>query len=399
MPRRQRPCRDQRGFSLVELLVALLFTALLMAGLASVLRTSVRTFTTTNETLGVQRSNRYALDLISDDLAMAGLVFPERSLPLYVVNGSESLFRVDPDQDVANLARVNDADPTKVTAETLKADVLQLFADVPLNVQATWAQDTPGDVANEDRTSTSPPASAAVNYLKGSASDLAPGDLMIIQDSGEKGNWEHPMISTTISAVGSPIKFEDSNNQNGTYSSDSAVNPYLALGHTAKVPVAFIRPCQLIRLSVQAVALDPSNTSVKVPCLVRQQANYPATVGATVDWSTVPTQVVSENVAGFRVDLSFDGGTTWTRTGSTTWGDMTTKANANLASVGLPGNQSITDTAHPDWFRTISCLIRIDLTTRTAIRREEYNPTPGARAYGTRTQTLMIIPRNFGLGR
>lgn len=398
MPRRPCPCRRQRGFSLVELLVALLFTSLLMAGMASVLRASVRTFTTTNETLGAQRTNRYALDMISDDLAMAGLVFPDRTLPTFVISGSETLFRVDPDVTVANLVRVKDTDPTKTEAEALKCDVLQFFTDVPLNVQATWAADTLGDATMEDRTSTSAPTSAAVVFQKGGTTDLAPGDVLIIQDSGEYGNWEHPMINTGLSTVANPIRFEDPENTHQTYSSDS-YNPALALAHSANVPVAFMRPNQLVRFSVQAVALDPSNATVRVPCLVRQQANYPAVIGGTVNWTLVPTQVIAENVAGFRVDLSFDGGVSWTRAGSTAWADMTTKANAALATVGLTGSKTITDTAHPDWFRTIPCLIRVDLTTRTAIRREEYNPTPGARAYGTRTQTLMISPRNFGVGR
>jgi hypothetical protein len=41
----------------------------------------------------------------------------------------------------------------------------------------------------------------------------------------------------------------------------------------------------------------------------------------------------------------------------------------------------------------------VDITTRAPIRREEYSITPGARAYRTRTQTLMISPRNFGVGK
>ena len=53
----------RRGFSLVELMVALVFTAILMAGMFKVFQASTSTFATLSETLAIQRNARWGLDL------------------------------------------------------------------------------------------------------------------------------------------------------------------------------------------------------------------------------------------------------------------------------------------------------------------------------------------------
>lgn len=386
--------RGMRGFSLVELLVALVFTALLMAGMAKVFQSSVRTANAVNESMGAQRTNRWALDQISDDISQAGFIFPDRALPNYIINASESLFSITPALTVAGVTRISDTDPTATQSETVTADAIQFLMDMPLPVMGTWRFDTTGNDANPGGVPTAAPASAEIIFTQGAHTDLLAGDVMVILDSGEYGNWEHPVITGPTN----PVVFETDVTKLANYSG-TPVNPGISLPHKAGVPVYFIRPAQLVRYSVQAVALDPSNTSVKLPCLVRQQTSYPTT--GTVTWSGVPTQIIAENVEGFRVDLSFDGGTTWARTtGSpTTWANVRTNADTQLASVGLPALKTIQDAASPDWFRGINCLIRVDITARAPIRREEYSTTQGARAYRLRTQTLMISPRNFGLGK
>ncbi len=388
--------RHQRagGFSLVELLVALAFTALLMAGMANVFKSSIQTFTAVNETMGAQRTNRWAMDQLSDDISQAGLVFPDRALPSFIISGSESLFSITPGAVVANVVRVSDTNPAATQAEVVNADILQFFTDAPLPVSGFWAADTPGDNPNPGGTPSVAPTSAAVDFKLGAPTDLKAGDVMVILDSGEYGNWEHPLIS----GGANPVVFETDTTKLANYAA-TPINPGITLAHKKDVPVYFIRPAQLVRYTIQSVALDPANTAVRLPCLVRQQANYPT--AGTVDWTTVPTQIIAENVEGFRVDLSFDGGTTWARTtGSpTTWAAIQANADAQLATMGLPGWNKVTDPSKPDWFRGITCLIRVDITTRAPIRREEYSPTLGTRAYRTRTQTLMISSRNFGVGK
>jgi len=385
----------QGGFSLVEMLVALVFMSVLMAGMAGVFKTSIGTFSATGETISTQHHNRWALEQISDDISQAGFVFPDRVLPDRILSGSESLFSVTPDQTLT-AKRVSDTNPGAVENETITADVFQFFMDVPLPVQGTWAATTGGEGMDTGGSGTTPPDRAEISFTVGSYTDLQAGDVEVICDSGEHGTWEHPIINAPTSAT---IVFDTTEASLEAYTS-TAMTSGIMLAHHEGVPVFFVRPAQLIRYSVRALALDPGNTSVLTPCLVRQQASYPATSTGTVNWTTVAAQIVAENVSGFKVDLSFDGGATWNRptTAPITWAAFSANANATLANKGLAGFQSITDSSARAWFRNIPCLIRIDLTTRTAVRREEYSATTGSRAWKTRTQTLMISPRNFGLG-
>lgn len=387
-----RPARLRAGFSLVEMLVALAFTGLLMAGMAGVFSGSMRTFTSVSETLGAQRTSRWATEQISDDIAQAGFVFPDRPLPNFILAATESLFSITPGVAVAGATRASDTDPGTAVADPLTADVLQVFSDVALPVAGTWKDDTPGSEPGLDTAETAAPTSAAITFSRGGPTDLRAGDVMVILDSGERGQWEYQVIT----AGANPVPFQTSDAALETYTAAPKVGG-IALAHRSGVPVFFVRPAQLTRYSVKAVSLDPANAAVKLPALVRQQTAYPT--AGTVDWSTVPSQIIAENVQGFRVDISFDGGTTWARTtgNPATWAAIQGNANAQLASSGLPTLTSIT--ANPDWFRTINALMRIDITTRAPVRREEYSAVRGARDYRTRTQTLMITPRNFGVGR
>lgn len=383
------------GFSLVEMLVALVFTAFLMSGMAKVFQASVRNYNAVNETIAAQRTNRWALDQVSDDISQAGLVFPDRVLPTMVTAGSESLFSITPPVAAGLVVkRISDTNPALTENETIFADTLQFFTDVPLPVSGTWKTATDGETLKADGTSTSAPTKAEITFTLGTEADLRSGDVMVILDSGELGSWEHPLIE----GPANPVVFLTDATKIAQYTA-TLISPGITLAHPADVPVYFIRPAQLVNYSVQAVALDPAHPDVTLPCLVRQQTNYPTS--GTVDWTKVATQIIAENVEGFRVDLSFDGGATWARptTANPTWADITANANAKLATIGLPGLTSITDPANRDWFRTINCLIRVDITTRAPVRREEFSPTAGVRAYRTRTQTLMISPRNFGVGK
>lgn len=352
--------RGPQGFSMVELLISLMFISLLMSGMAVVFRSAIQSFAATNETFSAHQRNRWSMEMISDDITQAGLIFPDRALPASATSGTESLFKLDADQSITEVMP-NDANPSTTTNHTLTADAFQFFLDIPLPVRGTWTSDTEAEAE-----------SAEISFTAGGISDLAPGDVMVILDSGEYGQWEHPVIKESAGGtVGNPVVFETDqtviDNYSGTYTA-----PGVYSAHPAGVPVYFIRPAQLVRYSVRAIALDPSSSAIKVPCLVRQQASFP--ISGTVTWSNVTAQIVTENVAGFKVSLSFDGGTTWVRTASSQAGN-------------------------PTWFRTIPCLIRVDLTTRTSTRREEYSTTMGQRTWRNRTQTLMISPRNFGIGK
>ena len=66
-----RPHRN-RGFSIVELMVALVITLILLGGIGQIFLSSKKSFTIQN-TLGRQQENgRYAIDTISQDVRRAG---------------------------------------------------------------------------------------------------------------------------------------------------------------------------------------------------------------------------------------------------------------------------------------------------------------------------------------
>ena len=73
--------RSARGFSLVELLVALVFTMVLMAGMANVYKASLTTYYTSGESLSSARRNRMSVDLLVDDLNTACMYLTDLSVP------------------------------------------------------------------------------------------------------------------------------------------------------------------------------------------------------------------------------------------------------------------------------------------------------------------------------
>ena len=66
------PAPGQRGFSLIELMVALLLGLLLMSGIVAVYLESKRGWAQDDAIARVQENGRYALRLLSREIAMAG---------------------------------------------------------------------------------------------------------------------------------------------------------------------------------------------------------------------------------------------------------------------------------------------------------------------------------------
>ena len=68
----------------------------------------------------------------------------------------------------------------------------------------------------------------------------------------------------------------------------------------------------------------------------------------------------------------------------------------SLPGVGRPGYTSTAGKVN--WIRDIPTLIRLDITTRTAVKRAEYSATPLTTTdFKNYTQSLVIVPRHFGL--
>ncbi|MBL0312622.1 MAG: prepilin-type N-terminal cleavage/methylation domain-containing protein [Holophagaceae bacterium] len=111
------------GFSLVELLVALAFTGILMAGMAKVFKSSLSSFYTSGEILSSARRNRASIDLLYDDLNSAGMYLTSLSAPPAEVSAGSPAFAIVPNQALV---------PPGGPDDPVAADQLFFYLDQPL---------------------------------------------------------------------------------------------------------------------------------------------------------------------------------------------------------------------------------------------------------------------------
>lgn len=397
-----------RGFSLVELLVALVFISFLMAGMLRIYGSAIQGFASANETIKAQRDNRWALEGLQDDLQSAGYFFPTRPLPgfISVSAGSQNPLMIVPGKSITNKFIADPNNPSATpTDETIIFDELQFLTDQVLPITAQLSA-IPGSST-----------SITVTTSIGDLSQIQPGDFAVILDPSYEvvqiGGG--PYSGTTATLTLQATNLQDPN----TGAFLGAFGSLRTLSHQSGADVVFVRPNQVVRYTLLPMALDPANADATVPCLVRDQTSYPSG-GALIAWpaatanaaalatagpggTAVVRTVVAENVTGLQFDLSANQGQAWTR--GATWPATVTALNAQLAALaaanpGVGYATSAQDPSNPLWFRNAPVLFRVDVTTRTVVRRAEYNTasaTP-ALAYRSRTQTVFLQPRNYGLG-
>jgi len=370
----------------VELLVALVFTAILMAGMFKVFQASTSTFASLSETLAIQRSARWGLNLLQEEVLQTGFLLPPYMTP--------SLNPTSPSAQPPLLMQKTDYIPPD---ETVPVDELQMVIDMPLNVGGALTKATTlGDTA------------LSVSIPSG-APEIRDGDVLMMMDS----NWEVFTVTgattdtVAISTATTATPLQDAyGNQVQPFR-----HPSVGLPHRATAEFTFFRPMTVVRYTVVPRKLDPSDPAGVVPCLVRQRR--PLNVDPSVIWApdknTVQAdeQILLEGVTGFRVDWSLDGGKTWLRAGGSgdDWASVRSAVNTALTSSPSPvvkQSLGVTNLQDPFWPRYVPVLIRLDVSTRTRIKRTEYNPVldpnnPQA-TYRTRTETLLLSPRNLGLG-
>jgi len=370
----------QHGFSLIEMLVAVMFVGILTAGMLRIYSANLASFQRVNDTIASQRRGRWALASLQDDVSSIGyFAFVPFNQPTgySVASGTQEPFMILPSPTPVLVTGPNPNNPggALITAPLApNPDELQFVGDLPLPIQATLA---------------SPPTASAltINPTSGSMADVQPNDVVAILDANFEQVKVGTISGTTLSVLPSSMEVYGSTQVAGL--ALTSAPSY----HPGGTPVAIFRPNVVTRYSIQARAWDPSNPAITVPCLVRQQTVYP-TGGNLINWANVQTDVIAENIEGFTVDVSFDGGATWLRQGSANWdaivAKMVTKA---------PGGKALNprDPANPLWFRNFPCLIRMDVVSRSAAPRSENSDVAGVAAYIRRTQTLMVTPRNFGL--
>lgn len=401
------------GFSLVEMLVAMLFISILMIGMLRIYGSTMNSFASTTEAMGANRTKRWAITQIEDDLQSVGYFYyhPDRALPGYVsVNTTtgQNALMILPDQSVT----YDTLDPAtnKIVSETVRYDELQFLEDQPVPVRA--------QLASQPTTSNH----LSLTVLAGNLNDVHPGDFVFLLDQTYETcrvlNCDAANNIVTLDTSEDAI--QDPSDGSGTGASAGLK----VLTHQPETGVFFVRPLQVIRYTVLPMALDPASDSSRIPCLVRDQAAYPST-GLRIAWPAasettaqltaagVTRTIIAENISGqptagtptlptqyaLRIDISPDNGTTWSRTGAASWPAIAANLNSWLGTAGngRPPYTSVTDPTYPIWYRNIPALFKVDLTARTFLKRSDPN-SPSQRVYTYRSQTLVCQPRNFALG-
>lgn len=411
-----KPHSPQAGFSLVELLVALVFTAILTTGMLRIFASSVSGFYTQQESLGLQRASRFALNLVEEEVIQAGYLFPPRNLRGELAVGT-------PAAQPPVLLQQTDyqpvwSDPNGTTVTLDKVDELQFVQDLNLEVEGTFAADA-AEGAAEALVSIPSGKATLDKYLGSSDHPL----VMVMLDS-----QIHQVDMVRIKSISSGGKVTLDPNSSGLDAFGNERGGGFFSGifnnlHKKGAPCTFIAPLRVVRYAVVPRALDPADPKHMIPCLVRQTAPLVKnSIFKPLMDQTAPDQdpswteqILVEGVSGLKVDLSIDGGKTFLRYnadgtlkgGMDTWANVYGGLDAAIKSA-LPGtsvlashtSKGLGDTLDPMWTNYLSVTFRLDVETRTRLARAEYaanqaTPTP---AFRTRTVTMMISPKNYALG-
>ncbi len=378
--------KGPNGFSLVELLVALMFTMLLMAGMATVFKSSLSTFYTSGELLSSARRNRMSIDLLGDDLNAAQMYLLDLSIPPLVTAAMPPFFIV-PNVPIPG-AGVGDPQTT---------DELYFYLDQPLAFEGSLAGAGPARTAAElvmqgaafqasDRT-------FDIECPEGYASQIKQGQILIFKDS-----WEIAYIDTPPGTpVGNRVTVVAGADAKAAMTGTGSAGLPSKAKHIPGSGVVIMQPAQMVRYRVQMLQLDPTRAA-GIPCLVRDQGTYN---GANFV-ADQPQQIVTENASGFKVYLSTNSGTSWAGLGLGATGfdagwdqGIRAQLDTQLASSGRPNFQTTRGDEH--WLRSIPTLVRVDVTTRTATQRTEYANVPNTAAFRDLTQSLVFVPRHTGL--
>lgn len=345
---------QRRGFSMIELLVALALTGILMGGLSMVFKSTISSFYQSGDILGAQRRARWAFAPLEDDLRMAGHMDGIAGEPTGLVYPP---FRISPGG-------------TGVTP----LDTVEFFMNVPVEEARVLS---------------------AINA----------GDQQMVLEPIGKGNFlskagDYFYLRDGIHSEGGFLNGPPSNGV-ATLMDQGGINSLSASAFMGGRPlfqnnhlgggvrtVMIMRPMQMVRYSIDNLKMDPDPAAPALPCLVRRQTDF--SHFRPIQWNTVPYTMVSENVSSLQVDLSVDGGRTWTRPGAQSWDQMRGRANETL-----PAGSQVVDSEF--WFKRVPLLLRVDLRARTAVQRQEYSPAGDALAFRERALVLMIAPRNCGL--
>ena len=389
--------RSARGFSLVELLVALVFTMVLMAGMANVYKASLTSYYTSGESLSSARRNRMSVDLLVDDLNTACMYLTDLSVPP-TVSAAAPPFYILPNMPV--MKGVATAYPS--LDPNIFSDELYFYMDESLAFEGALGAAAPQKTAAELVVAGAAPSVLDNTFVIdcGSATyakQVKQGQLFSFKDS-----WETAYIKDVPTVSGTTVTVVAGASPDASITGMGSAGLPSKAKHLPNSGIVFFLPAQMVRYRIEILVLDPSNAN-GIPCLVRDQGTY----NTAAFTPTVAQQVIAENVSGFKVYLSTNAGASWAGTlasglpnpyiGFTPgWdGGIRTEVDAQLAASGRPDFKTTRGTEH--WMRSVPTLVRVDVTTRTATQRSEYSTTGAALAYRNLTQSLVFVPRHSGL--
>jgi Tfp pilus assembly protein PilV len=393
-----------KGFSLVELLVAVLFTSILMAGMAKVFRSSVSAFAATSESMASSRKNRLAMDMLYDDLNQANQVastlffYPSSTTtnPPFIINPNVSFdplsvtdiatAQAKTDQLIFYYDDVLPYDASLGTAIVNTSQQVASGGQVGDNASFTITLRDPTQAANAARLFTS----YGLNILFRSS-----GYVYQLKTAVQNGSTS--VLNVTLGA-------------DSSYTGAAVSGSTFTTGAPSGTGITLMRPGRYVRYSIRPLSLDPS-TTVQTPCLVRDEVTY-GNVSASVTPFATPDDsiIIAENVIRFKVMLSGDGGQNWAGSAGTeaTWNDIagvgtlaSPTLNWQFQNGAAPARTGMNSTTtNPFWFREIPTLVRLDVTTRTLTKRSDYAntvATANTAVYQTQTQSLILTPRHSGL--
>lgn len=377
--------RKVLGFSLIEMMVALTFTSILMTGMFKVFAATTSNFAASTESMSVQRKARWGLTVLQEDVLTAGYLFPVRPAPGGMLFG--------PDVQPPLMFQRTDYTPAGGTA---RADELQFVMDVPI---------TNGSLAE----ALAPGADTLIANVPNGAGSIQVGDTIMLLGAQYAAMKVIAAPGTDTANV--KIQFETNSSQSFDargFPVEGNASVGVINTQPKGIPFTVIRPAQVVRYAVVPRGLDPSNPLTQVPCLVRQMTGInPGTIWNPPSDTPQPgEQILLENVVGFSVNLSVDRGTTWVRDTNlapSRWVNIFANIQTGLLGSASPFITKNFGPQIPMWtLYAPGLLIRIDLTTRSEVQRTEYSATSTAdtpvAAYRLRKETLMLSPRNFGVG-
>jgi hypothetical protein len=393
---RDRTSSRRAGFSLLELVVALMFMGLLMAGMATVFQGSISRFVTSSEGIASGRRNRLGLGMLQSDLNTAGM-YLENLSSTRTLSISNPGFYVIPNRPV-----LDDAGTAVTAAANLptRTDELYLYMDSVVSQAGILRDDIPALNA----------LSAGGGGMPGSlifrielpdaaaASRIQPGQFVIMTD------WLSSKLITQVTPVSGTMVQVTADLAPQSTVDGCGASAWDDYQHVSGRPVMVVTRGRTVRYRIKAKAIDPGGALV--PCLVREELPYnygaTATDPATVFPAGTVDQIITEDISAFKIYLSGDKGANWAGTalaaGVNTFAGGWTQGILSDLQAQLGGVANVQN--DPNWFRFVPTLVRVDLTSRTSTRRGEYladgstNVTAG---FKDRVQSLVILPRHFGL--